>query len=216
MKFDILTIFPDIFESYFKEGLIARAKEKKIIRIRIHNIRDYSQDKHKKIDDTSYGGGPGMVMKIGPIYRCLKKIKKEKKNKTILLDPRGKQFNQKIARDYIKLDQLILICGRYEGIDERVKKFVDESLSIGSYILNGGEIAALAVIEATSRLEENFLGDPDSLKEETFSQSDTYFKYPQYTRPYIFKADGKELKVPKILLSGNHQAIKEWRKKNKN
>jgi tRNA (guanine37-N1)-methyltransferase len=212
MRFDILTIFPNIFEHYFKEGLIARANKNKIIQFKIHNIRDYSSGKHKKVDDTPYGGGPGMIMKVGPIYRCLKKIKREKESKVILLDPRGRQFNQKTAREYTKLDQIILICGRYEGIDERVKKFVDENLSVGNYILNGGEIAALAVVEATSRLLKGFLGDPTSLEDETFSQSDKQFKYPQYTRPFIFKADGKEMRVPKVLLSGNHQEIEEWRK----
>ncbi len=215
MEFVILTIFPKIFESYLKESLLAKAQAKKIIKIKIYNIRDYTFDKHKKVDDTPYGGGPGMVMKIEPLFHCLKVIKRRKKSLVILLDPRGQQFNQQQAFKYSKLDKLILICGRYEGIDERVKEFIDESISIGPYILNGGEIAALTIIEATARLIKGFVGTKESLKEETYSWTKKPFEYPKYTRPAVFLADQKKLKVPKVLLSGNHQQIKNWQNKHR-
>lgn len=228
MEFIILTIFPKIFTSYFQESLMAKAIKKKLIQIQIKNIRDFTTNKHQQVDDQPYGGGPGMVMKIEPIYNCLKKlalikegqaltkagIKKKKNNKIILLDPRGRQFNQQKVKVYAKLDQLILICGRYEGIDERVKTFVDEVISIGPYILNGGEVAALTIIESTSRLIKGFVGDPHSLREETFNYSKHQFDFPHYTRPAVFQAGKKKYKVPMVLLSGNHQRIKKWREKN--
>ena len=150
LQFDIITIFPKIFDSYLKESLIKKAQEAKLIKIRFHNLRDWTEDPHQTIDDRPFGGGLGMVMKVEPIYKAVKEVKRrkrlsDKKRKVILFTPRGKQFNQKIAHSLSQLNQIILICGRYEGIDERVKKFVDESLSVGNYILNGGEIAALAV-----------------------------------------------------------------------
>ncbi len=210
MQFDIITIFPTIFDSYFNESILKRAQVNKKITIKIHNLRDYTTDKHKTTDDKPYGGGPGMVMKVEPIYKCLKKIRKKRKSKTILLSAKGKLFNQPLAKRYTKLDQLLLICGHYEGVDERVKRYIDEELSIGQYVLTGGEIPAMAVVDAVTRLLPGVLGDKNSTKEETFSKNLQYIEYPHYTRPENFQGQ----KVPKILLSGNHQSIKKWRDKN--
>ncbi|MFH2013642.1 MAG: tRNA (guanosine(37)-N1)-methyltransferase TrmD [Patescibacteria group bacterium] len=209
MKFNIITIFPEIFDSYFNESIIKRAQDKKKIKINIHNLRDYTKDKHKSIDDKPYGGGPGMVMMVEPIYKAIKKIKKGKA-KVILFSPKGKTFDQKMANRYSKLDNLIMVCGRYEGVDERVKKFVDEEVSIGDYVLTGGEIPAMIVIDAVTRLIPGVIAI-ESLKEESFSLEKELkhakYEYPQYTRPENFN----NLKVPKVLLSGNHKKIKQWR-----
>jgi len=209
MQFDILTIFPKIFDSYFNESIIKRAQKKKLIKIKIHNIRDFATDKHKTVDDRPYGGGPGMVLKVEPIYKCLKSIKRRKKSKTILLTPKGKTFKQSVAKQYSKLDQLILICGHYEGFDERIRKYVDHQISIGDYVLTGGEIPAMAIVDATTRLLSGALGNKNSPKEETFSKRENYIEYPHYTRPENFK----RMRVPKVLLSGNHTKITNWREK---
>jgi len=225
MTFNIITIFPKIFDSYFSESIIKRAQKKKLVKINIHNLRDYTKDKHKTVDDSPYGGGPGMVMKIEPIYKAVNALKKRKtqpacrpafrtdrqgrnaKRKTILFSPKGKKFNQKMAKRFSKLDQLIMICGRYEGVDERVAKYiVDEEVSIGDYVVTGGEIPAMIVTDAVTRLIPGVIA-LESLKEESFSEA--MYEYPQYTRPEVFG----EWHVPKILLSGDHKNIEEWRKK---
>lgn len=221
MQFDIITIFPKIFDSYFNESIIKRAQKKGLIKINIHNLRDYTTDRHKTVDDKPYGGGPGMVMMVEPIFRAVQKIKNKKlktkntnkKQKIILFSPKGKKFDQKMARRFSKLNRLILICGRYEGVDERVAKYIaDEVISVGDYILSGGEIPAMIVVEAVSRLIPGVLGKHESLEEIKGS-------YPVYTRPEVFYPDPKNKKktwcVPKILLSGNHKKIEEWRKYNK-
>lgn len=209
MQFDIITIFPNIFESYFSESILKRAQAKKLVKIKVHNLRDYAVDKHKSTDDKPYGGGPGMVMMVEPIYRAVKKIKKSQKAKVILLSAKGKKFDQQKAKSFSKLDQLILICGRYEGVDERVAKHIaDEEISIGQYILSGGEIGAMALVEATSRLVPGVLGKKESLKEESFSKNIS-LEYPQYSRPEIFN----KWQVPKVLISGDHQKIKQWKEK---
>lgn len=216
MHYDIITIFPKIFDSFLNESLLKRAQKKKLIKIKIHNLRDYTTDQHKTVDDKPYGGGPGMIFKIEPIYKALQKIKKSKsynqKATIILLTPAGKQFDQKMAKKFSKLEQLIFICGRYEGVDARVEKLAQEKISIGPYILNGGELAALNIIEATSRLIPQVVGKQESLAEETFSQNNgeqIIKEYPQYTRPDNFRG----YQVPKVLLSGDHQKIKAWRQK---
>lgn len=209
MQFDILTIFPEIFDSYFSESIIKRAISAKIIKVKIHNFRNFVVDKHRTVDDRPYGGGPGMVLKVEPIYKCLKSIPRKRKSKIVLLTPKGKSFSQKTASNLAKLDQIILICGRYEGFDERIRKFADEEISIGNYVLTGGEIPAMVIVDTVARLLPNVLGDPESVKEETFSKNKHYIEYPQYTRPENFKG----LRVPKILLSGNHQMIRKWREK---
>ncbi|MBU1037071.1 tRNA (guanosine(37)-N1)-methyltransferase TrmD [Patescibacteria group bacterium] len=209
MQFDIITIFPKILDSYFSESILKRAQLASLIKIKIHNLRDFTSDKHHTVDDTPYGGGPGMVLIIEPLYKCLKSIRRRKKSKVILLDPAGNQFTQKKAASFSKLDQLIFICGRYEGVDSRIDKYIDEEVSIGPYVLSGGELGAAVIVEVVSRLLPGVLGSAESLQYETFSgKKSDIVEYPQYTRPKDFKGQ----KVPKVLLSGNHKEINEWRK----
>ncbi|MEA2113096.1 MAG: tRNA (guanosine(37)-N1)-methyltransferase TrmD [Patescibacteria group bacterium] len=229
MKFDIITIFPDIFESYFNESIIKRARAKKIIQINIHNLRDYAADRHKTVDDRPYGGGAGMVFMVEPILKAVadlkKKLGKKSKTKVVLLSAKGNKFDQKMAKKFSKLDNLILISGRYEGVDERVAKHIaDEEISIGDYVLTGGELPAMVVVDAVARLVPRVISD-ESLKEESFSEKSeekfeirnsklkTRKEYPHYTRPEKIIINGKERRVPKVLLSGNHKKIKEWRER---
>ena len=216
IRFDLLSIFPNSLDSYFNSSLLRRAQEKKIISINKYNLRDNANDKHKTVDDTPYGGGPGMVLKIEPIYKTLKKIypQRNKSTRVILLTPRGKTFNQNKVKNLSKYKRIILIVGHYEAIDARIDKFVNEKISIGNFILTGGELGAGIIIDSISRLIPGVLGQKDSLKEESFSEYNKKTKkfnieYPQYTRPEVFK----DLRVPQVLLSGHHQKIKEWRKK---
>lgn len=215
MRFDILTIFPDIFDSYFNESIIKRAAAAGKIRLVVHDIRKFSKDKHKKTDDVPYGGGPGMVMTPQPIYDCIKHVKKSNKGPVIYLSPRGKTLTQHYAHSLLKKCQkrdngLILLCGRYEGVDQRALDLcVDEELSIGKYVLTGGELPAMVIIDVLSRLIPGVLGKDESSKEESFSKALKGKKeYPQYTRPPIFK--GKP--VPDTLISGHHKNIEKWRK----
>jgi len=231
MKFDILTIFPNSLDSYFNSSILARAQKKKLITIKTHDIRKQSVDKHHKVDDTPYGGGPGMVIQIEPVYKTLKKISKRKKrpkgdksSRVILLSPQGKTFDQNEVQRLAKYKRLILIAGHYEAIDARIDNFVDEKISLGNFVLTGGELAAACIVDAVSRLVPGVVGKEESVRDESFSQYDTVTKefnveYPQYTRPEIFypsgkkSSSGKGYKVPEILLSGNHKNIKEWRDK---
>jgi tRNA (guanine37-N1)-methyltransferase len=219
--FDILTIFPKIFEGFLKESFIKKAKEKNLIKIRIWDLRDFTTNKRKTVDDRPFGGGLGMVLKIEPIFRAIKKIEKttktkKKERKVILFTPRGKQFNQKIAFNLSKLKHLILICGRYEGVDERVAKYLsDLQLSIGPYDLMGGEIPAMVIIETVTRLIPGVLGKSELLKERV-TKKKGFVEYVQYTRPAIFSPQkGVYWKVPKVLLSGNHEKVRKWREKHK-
>jgi len=214
MRFDIITIFPKIFDSYFNESIIKRAQKRKLIKINIHNLRDFTNDKHKTVDDKPYGGGFGMVLMVEPIYKAIKKLKnKYKKSKIILLSPKGKKFNQEMAQKFTKLDQLIIISGRYEGVDERVAKHIaDEEISIGDYILTGGELPAMILVDAIARLIPGTIAQ-GSLEEESFTKNDKYKEYPHYTRPEKIKINGKERRTPKVLLSGDHQKIKDWKDK---
>lgn len=207
MKFHIITIFPEIFQSYFGESIIGRAQKDGLVDIKIHNLRDYTKDKHKKVDDTPYGGGAGMVMQVQPIYDCVKAIK-SKKSRVILFSAKGKKYTQRDAERLAKYDDLILICGRYEGVDERVAEHIaDEEISIGDYVLTGGEIPAMVLVDSVSRLIPGVLGNPESLKEESFNSEKV--EHAQYTKPEEFEG----WKVPEVLLSGNHEKIKEWREK---
>jgi len=229
LTFDIITIFPKIFDSYLSESIISRAQKNKLIKVNIHNLRDFAKDKHRTVDDKPFGGGRGMVMKIEPIYKAVKKIRKSAASRTargrakvILFSPRGKRFSQKMAYQFSKLDQLVLICGRYEGVDERVAKHLaDEIISIGDYVLMGGEIPAMTVIETIARLIPEVVGKSALLRKERLTKEKEFIEYPQYTRPEVFSASSprdragkKRIKwpVPKVLLSGNHKKIKEWRK----
>jgi len=218
MKFEILTIFPDIFSSYINEAILKRAQNKKLISFKIHNLRDWTADNHRTVDDAPYGGGAGMLMKIEPLYKALKDIKKSSakipkaKKKIILLSASGKKWNQAMAQKYSKLSNIIFICGRYEGVDERIKNFIDEEISVGDYVLTGGELPALTIIDSITRLIPGVLGNNESVIEESHSEIGLG-EYPQYTRPEVFKAGNKKYSVPEILLSGDHKKINEWRKK---
>lgn len=212
MKFNILTIFPDIFDSYISKGMLRVAQEKKIAQFTFHNLRDFAVDNHGTVDDRPFGGGPGQVFMAEPIIKALKKIKRQKKSKIILLSAKGKTWNQQLAQKYSQEDQLIFICPRYEGVDERVKKLIDDEISIGNYILTGGELGAMVIIDSVTRLLPGVLGKQESLEEESHS-SPGYLEYPHYTRPEILMIKGKKYRVPTILLSGHHKKIKEWREK---
>jgi tRNA (guanine37-N1)-methyltransferase len=211
MRFDIITVFPKIFNSYFDESIVKRAKEKKLIEINVHNLRDYAANKRRTVDDTPYGGGAGMIMKIEPIYEAVKNIKKKEKTRVVLFSAKGKRYTQKDAVRLSKYDSLIFICGRYEGVDERVaENIADEEISIGEFVLTGGEIPAMILTDSISRLLPGVLGNPDSLTEESFDKGKKILEYPQYTKPEDFNG----WKVPKVLLSGNHRKVEEWRRKN--
>jgi tRNA (guanine37-N1)-methyltransferase len=214
LKFDIITIFPKIFDSYLKETFIKKSQDKKLIKINIHNLRDYTKDKHKKVDEKPFGGGLGMVMKVEPVFNAVKKIKKGNKTKVILFTPRGKQFDQKIAFELSKCNQLIMICGRYEGVDERVAKHIsDIQLSIGQYDLMGGELPAMILMESITRLIPGAIGKDKFLKER-ITENKGFMEYPQYTRPEVFEPKkGIKWRVPKELISGNHKEIEKWREK---
>lgn len=203
MKFDVLTLFPEMFQA-IKQSILGRAEEKNLIQINLINIRDFSKDKHKKVDDTPYGGGAGMVMRADVVYDAYKSVQNENA-KVIYLTPQGKKLDQKKVEELSKEKHLILLCGHYEGIDQRViDKIVDEEISIGDYVLTGGELPAMVLIDSVSRYVEGVLSE-SSTNEESFSQG--LLEYPQYTRPETFEG----VKVPEILLSGHHENIKKWR-----
>ena len=218
MKIDIITIFPQMFDSFLNESLLARAQKKKLLKINTHNLRKWTTDNHKTVDDRPYGGGAGMLLKIEPIFRAVESLKvkkfKGKKGRVILFSAKGKTLDQKKVRQLAKYDQLIFICGRYEGVDERVAKYVaDEEISIGNYVLFGGEIAAMVIVETVARLVPGVIAKSESVEFESFADKEAKEKeYPQYTRPEIFILNGKKLRVPKVLLSGNHGEIDKWRK----
>jgi tRNA (guanine37-N1)-methyltransferase len=215
MQFDIITIFPNIFDSYLNETFIKKAQDKGLIKINLHDLRKWTTNERKTVDDSPYGGGLGMVLKVEPIFKAVKELtKKKKKTRVILFTPRGKTFNQKKAFQLSKYDQLVFICGRYEGIDERVATHIaDEEISIGEYDLMGGELPAMIVIETISRLIPNVLGKPEFLKER-MTKKGGFIEFPQYTRPEIFEPEkGKKWKVPSVLLSGHQKNIQEWRDK---
>lgn len=224
IKFDILTLFPDIVYDYASESILKRAQKAGLVNILAHNFRDFTKDKQRHVDDRPYGGGAGMILQVQPIYDCLKSIKalKQKNIKTsrvklpntnykiLIMDPAGKKFDQRMAEKFSKLERIVLICGRYEGFDERVYKLADEKISVGDYVLSGGELPALTIVEAVSRLVPGVLGNEKSLDEESHGDNMRIrSEYPQYTRPENFMG----LKVPKVLLEGDHAKIAEWRKK---
>ena len=216
IRFDIITIFPSTFSSYLGESMMKRARAKRVIDVRVHDLREFSRDKHKKVDDRPYGGGPGMVVKLEPLVRAISSLKlkmKSEKVKVILFSAAGKQFNSKMASDWAKkYDRIVMIAGHYEGVDERVKKVIEnlkfkiENLSIGPYILTGGELPALVVIDAVSRHIPGFLGKAESLEEKRHGVG-----VPAYTRPEVFRWGKKRYAVPKFLLSGDHARIESWR-----
>ncbi|MEE8162624.1 MAG: tRNA (guanosine(37)-N1)-methyltransferase TrmD [Anaerolineae bacterium] len=212
MHFDILTLFPDIFEGVFHESIVKRAMEAGLVSIAIHNIRDYATDKHHITDEPPYGGGGGMIMKPEPIFRAVEAILdleegQEPEVPVILLSPQGRTFTQSVARGLSKHPHLILICGHYEGVDERVRQFlVTDEVSIGDYVLTGGEIPAMVIVDAVTRLIPGVLGDPGATFED--SHAEGLLEYPHYTRPQVFRGHS----VPEVLLSGNHAEIVRWRR----
>jgi tRNA (guanine37-N1)-methyltransferase len=216
IRFDIITIFPEIFKSYFQEGMIRKGLEHNLIEIHSHNLRDYTKDKWGKVDDIPYGGGAGMVMTPQPLYDCIKAIKKLNKGPVIYLSPKGETLTHtrsvKIAKMLNEKAGLILVCGRYEGIDQRIIDLcIDQEISIGKYVLTGGELAAMVLIDAVSRFIPKLLGDENSHLEDSFSRKLGGKKeYPHYTKPRQFEG----LNVPEVLLSGNHAKINQWRKNN--
>ncbi len=220
-EFHILSIFPRILDSYFSESILGRAQNNKKIKIITHDLREWATDKHKTTDDVPFGGGAGMVMKIEPIYKALTKlkaIKGKKTSRTILLSASGAPFTQQKAKELARYKKLVFVCGRYEGVDHRVSEhLVDESLSIGPYVLTGGELAAGVIIDSVARLEKGVLGNQESLTEESYNDIggtawETNLEYPQYTRPAKFSPKrGISWDVPEVLLSGNHALIKKWR-----
>ena len=211
MRIDVVTIFPRMIEAPVSEGIVRRAQDKGLVRIQLHDLRDHTDDRHRSVDDAPFGGGPGMVMKAEPFFRAGEAIfppGPAASRAVVLLSPRGRPFDQATAGRYASLDHLVLLCGRYEGIDERVREGVaTEEVSLGDFVLTGGEVAALAVIEATVRLLPGALGDEGSAVSESFSQG--IFDYPQYTRPAVVRG----MAVPEVLLSGDHDRIRRWRKK---
>jgi len=204
VRIDILTIFPEYFSGILKASLIGKGIEAGKIDIRLHQLRDWATDKHHTVDDTPYGGGHGMVMKIEPLVAAIEEIAGPKAIK-LLLAARGESFTQKKAATLASADQILLICGRYEGVDERLGAYIDGQIAIGDYVLNGGEAGAAVVIDAVTRLVPGIIGNPGSLETESFNQA--LLEHPQYTRPEVFR----DLEVPSILLSGNHAAIEKWR-----
>lgn len=205
MKIDVLTLFPAMFAGPLDESIIKRAREAGLLDLTIHNLRDYTHDRHKTVDDRPFGGGPGMLLKPEPIFEAVEAIAREK-TRVILMSPAGRSFSQAVAQELARMDDLLIVTGHYEGFDERVREHLaDDELSIGDYVLTNGALPAMVVVDAVTRLLPGVLGDDESSKEESFSGG--LLEYPQYTRP----AEFREMKVPEVLLSGNHAEIARWR-----
>ena len=204
-NFDVITLFPKAFELINNLGVITRALEKNLIDVNLHDLIEYGEGSYRQVDDKPYGGGSGMVLKPEPIYKAYESIRKLPKSKTLLMTPQGKVLKQKDLARWSTLDQIIIICGQYEGFDERIRCLADEEISIGDYVLSGGEIPAISIINGLTRLLPGTLGDPDSLINE--SHNSPLLEYPQYTRPQVFR----NMKVPDVLISGNHKEIELWR-----
>ena len=211
MKFHIVTIFPEFFRGPFEHGVIQKAREAGLIEIQVHDLRAWTYDRHRTVDDRPFGGGEGMLLKAAPLFEAVEAVWPERSegSKVVLLSAQGKKFDQAKAREFSGLKELLLICGRYEGVDERVAEHLaDEELSIGDYVLSGGELAAAVVIDVMARRVPGVLGNEDSALMESFSQADRILDCPQYTRPAEFRG----LRVPEVLLSGNHEQIRRWRR----
>lgn len=207
MRLDVVTIFPAMFDPVFKQGVVGRALERGMIELRAHDLREHTHDRHRQVDDMPFGGGPGMVMKPEPVIEAVEAIRKTNPGPVILTEPWGETFDQKLAAELAAEPGLIIVCGRYEGIDDRVRSALGaREVSIGDYVLSGGEIAAMVIIDATARLVPGVVGDPGSLAQDSFS--DELTGWPQYTRP----AEYRGMKVPEVLLSGDHARIRQWRR----
>jgi tRNA (guanine37-N1)-methyltransferase len=209
MRFDIVTLFPELISGYFQDSLIKKAKDKGLLSIELHQLRDFATDKHKQVDDSPYGGGVGMLLKADVLGACIEHVLSEipKKPLVVYLSPQGEKLNNTMARELAKAENIVLVCGRYEGVDHRfIELFVDKEISIGDYVLSGGELAAAVVIDAVSRFVPGVVGKEDSVLNDSLENS--MLKYPQYTRPRIYK----DIEVPEVLMSGNHSEIEKWRK----
>jgi tRNA (guanine37-N1)-methyltransferase len=210
MRIDILTLFPEMFAGVFDASIIARARDAGVLQIALHNPRDYTDDKHHVVDDYAYGGGPGMVMKPEPLFECVEaaRAQAEPAGRVVLLTPQGRLLNHDVVEELAREDRLILVCGHYEGVDERVREHLaDDEISIGDYVLSGGEPAAIVVVDAVARHQPGVLGSDESLEEESHAQG--LLEYPQYTRPAVYR----DMAIPEILLSGHHAEIAKWRRR---
>lgn len=211
MRFDVLTLFPEIFTGYFGESLLNKAIDKQIVEAHVHNLRDWANDKHNRVDDRPFGGGPGMVIRVQPVVEAIEQIQplSDKPGRLILLSPQGKTLNQPLVEELAQAQRLTMICGRYEGFDQRVIDLLQpEEISLGDFVLNGGEVAAMAIIDSVIRLIPGVLGDEQSAVDDSFSEGNRLLEFPQYTRPREYRG----LNVPEVLLGGNHQEILAWRK----
>jgi tRNA (guanine37-N1)-methyltransferase len=211
MRFHILTIFPEFFSGPFDHGVVSRAKTAGLLDIQIHDLRNWTYDRHRTVDDRPFGGGEGMLLKPQPLFEAVEEILPVRTalQKVVLLSAQGRRFTQAVAREYAQLDELLLICGRYEGVDERVAvHLADDELSVGDFVLSGGELGAAVVVDAVGRLMPGVLGNEESSRNESFSEGDGFLDCPQYTRPAEFRG----WKVPDVLLGGNHEEIKRWRR----
>lgn len=206
IKFDCLTLFPEMFNGILEDSILKRAIENNLIEVKLHNFREFSTLKHKNVDDSPYGGGAGMVLMCPPIYDCLRSIENNENAHKVLLTPQGRKYTQDVAKELSKKDHIILICGHYEGFDERIRSFVDDEISVGDYILTGGEIPAMAIIDSVSRLIPGVLHNDESAPTDSFENN--LLECPQYTKPFDFMG----MTVPEVLVSGNHQEIDKWRK----
>jgi tRNA (guanine37-N1)-methyltransferase len=210
MRFDVLTLFPEIFTGYLSQSLLNKAIERELVDVQLHNIRDWTTDKHRMVDDRPFGGGPGMVMKVEPVVECVEEVQQgnEDNSHLIMLTPQGKRLDQPTVERLATYENLMLLCGRYEGFDQRITDILrPEELSVGDYILNGGEVAAMVVIDAVIRMLPGVLGDESSNVDDSFSEGNRLLEFAQYTRPREYR----DHEVPEILLSGNHEAIARWR-----
>jgi len=205
VRIDILTLFPEMFD-VFNHSIIGRAKDNDILNVNTFDIRDYTKDKHRKVDDYPYGGGAGMVMAAQPVADCIRKVKEENKGKVIYLGPRGKTFNQEMAKELSLETELIFLCGHYEGIDERIYKHIDMEISLGDFVLTGGEMACIPIVDSILRLVPGVLSSSESFTEESFYNG--VLEYPQYTRPAVYEGDP----VPEVLVSGHHENVRKWRR----
>jgi len=212
MRFDVLSLFPEIFQGYLGQSLLKRAIEAGKVQVHLHNIRDYSRDKHRSVDDRPFGGGPGMVMMVEPVVLCVEAVQAmAQPGHLVMLTPQGRRLDQPTVDRLAEHERLLLLCGRYEGFDERIRLLLDpEEISIGDYVLNGGEVAAMVIIDAVMRKVPGVLGDVESSRNDSFSGSPPRLEYAQYTKPRVFRG----LEVPPVLLSGNHEAIARWREQN--
>src|SRR5579859_4191131 len=209
MRFDVITIFPDMFGPVFRQGVVGRAVERGVIELHTHDLREFTHDRHRQVDDVPFGGGPGMVMKPEPVFEAVESVMLNNAGPVVLLEPWGRRLDQRLAEELAKEPGLIIVCGRYEGIDDRVRTgLAAYEISIGDYVLSGGEIPAMVLIDAVARLVPGVVGDEESLNQDTFGEAPG--GYPQFTRPAEFRG----LRVPEVLLSGNHRLIQDWRRHN--